>query len=286
MKKLLIPEKIRILDIDIEKTLDAIFESCTQKGIAQLAPLKDAWLTELNDYKNEMEASKMLTPSNHKSYIKFKEILTWLYDNPLEKRKTSYIKDIRNSYIEEGITCPYCGIGPSTTLDHYYCKSLLPQFSILKENLIPCCSECNKTKGTLKPTKKWKRIINPFYDNFEEKIDTPLIVIHFKKERDCVLFVITPNPLLSRKDRMQINFHLSKLKIRKKHAEKIITTFRIESGMLKIQNQMVLEGELTNAGYDSYIRHRLNLVSEISYDWSNIIFYSLYQFEDNHWSFK
>jgi len=286
MKKLTIPEKINNLDIDINKTLDAIFDTCTQEGIAELSPLKIDWLLELNNYKVEMESSKTLNPSNHKSYVKFKKILTWLYDNPLEKRNTLYINDIRNIYIEEGITCPYCGTGSSTTLDHYYCKSSLPQFSILQENLIPCCGECNKTKGTLKPKKKWKRIINPFFDNFEDKIPSPPIVIHFKNKNNCVLFTITPNPLLSRKDRMHINFHLSKLKIKKKHKEKILTKFNIESGLLKIQQQLLDEGHLTQFGYDSFIRGRLDLVTSIGYDWSNIIFYSLYQFKDNHWSFN
>lgn len=286
MKKLVIPNKIAKLDIDIEKTLDAIFESCTQDGIKELAPFKMDWLAELNSYLLEMEASKMLVHSKHKSYIKYKKILTWLYENPLEKRKTSYINDIRNAYIEEGITCPYCGVGSSTTLDHYYCKSSLPQFSILKENLIPCCGECNKTKGTLKPKKKWRRIINPFFDDYEAKINTPPIVIHFKSIGNCVLFNITPNPLLSKKDRMHINFHLKKLKIKKKHKEKILVTFRIESGILKTQNQLVEEGLLTRLGYEKFIRQRLELVTSIGYDWSNIIFYSLYQFEDNHWSFE
>ncbi len=62
--------------------------------------------------------------------------------------------------------CPFCGIGESSTLDHYLPKELKPQFAILAENLIPCCGPCN--------TRKWKHVvdketdarlfIHPYYD--------------------------------------------------------------------------------------------------------------------------
>ncbi|TGC06732.1 hypothetical protein CRG93_19505 [Escherichia sp. E2593] len=154
MKKLTIPVKINDININIPSTLNAIFKNCNRDGVRELKALRDDWLLELNNYAIEMQTSKRLISSNHKSFGKHKEILIWLYEHPLQSRKTFYIKEIREAYIKEGITCPYCGVGTATTLDHYYCKSSLPQFSILKENLIPCCGECNKTKGTLKPKKK------------------------------------------------------------------------------------------------------------------------------------
>lgn len=283
MKRLTVPEKINSLDINILATLDAIFNSCTREGIVGLSAIKSDWLTELTSYSSEMNLSKRLDPTKHKSFAKYKDLLIWLYEHPLEKRKTQYIKKIRDTYIEEGITCPYCGIGSSTTLDHYYCKTSLPQFAILKENLIPCCGECNKSKGTLKPKKKWKRIFNPYFDSFSIEESEPLIIVHFKKKEDSVIFHITPNPLLSKTERMHINFHLSKLKIKVKHKEKIITNFHRESELLKLQKQLLNDGELTQAGYDKFIRSRLVLNESIGYDWSNIIFYSLYKFKDNHW---
>ncbi|HHZ7933484.1 TPA: HNH endonuclease [Klebsiella pneumoniae] len=173
MKKLTTPIKVNNININIESTLDAIFSSCTQDGVKELRVLRDEWLLELNNYPIEMQSSKRLIASNHKSFEKHKKILLWLYDNPLASRKTSYIKELRNAYIEEGITCPYCGIGTATTLDHYYCKSSLPQFSILKENLIPCCGECNKTKGTLKPKKNGKEFLIPILMISRTKLALP-----------------------------------------------------------------------------------------------------------------
>ncbi|EPM0888979.1 HNH endonuclease [Klebsiella aerogenes] len=285
MKKLTTPIKVNSISINITSTLDAIFSSCTRDGVRELRAFRDDWLLELNNYLIEMGSSKRLITNNHKSFEKHKNILIWLYENPLASRKTLYIKELRDAYIEEGITCPYCGIGTATTLDHYYCKSTLPQFSILKENLIPCCGECNKTKGTLKPKKKWKRVFNPYFDDFSGKINAPPIVIHFKEKGDGVLFHITPNPMLSRIDKMHINFHISKLGIKKKHKEKIITHFKIESNALKTQKELVASGDLTSNGFSRLIQRRLDLGETIGYDWSIIILYSLFHFKDNHWCY-
>lgn len=42
--------------------------------------------------------------------------------------------------------CPFCGIGESSTLDHYLPKEQYPEFAIFPENLIPCCAVCNTRK--------------------------------------------------------------------------------------------------------------------------------------------
>lgn len=43
--------------------------------------------------------------------------------------------------------CPYCGLGQVSTLDHVLSKSRYPAFSILPDNLVPACADCNKNKG-------------------------------------------------------------------------------------------------------------------------------------------
>ena len=48
--------------------------------------------------------------------------------------------------------CPYCGITRPSSHDHYLPFDLYPEFSVHGLNLIPCCAECNSSKG-----KKWLR---------------------------------------------------------------------------------------------------------------------------------
>jgi hypothetical protein len=42
--------------------------------------------------------------------------------------------------------CPFCGIGESSTLDHYLPKEQYPEFSIFPKNLVPSCAVCNTRK--------------------------------------------------------------------------------------------------------------------------------------------
>lgn len=44
--------------------------------------------------------------------------------------------------------CPYCGDRDVTGLDHYLPDAVFPEFSILPDNLIPACSDCNRIKST------------------------------------------------------------------------------------------------------------------------------------------
>ena len=66
--------------------------------------------------------------------------------------------------------CPYCGGagGAPRNLDHYLPKALFPQFSILPENLIPSCTDCNiRAKGDAYPNNETEQIIHPILDKQE-----------------------------------------------------------------------------------------------------------------------
>lgn len=62
--------------------------------------------------------------------------------------------------------CPFCGIGESSTLDHYLPKELNPQFAIFPKNLVPCCSPCNTRKRdkVLDKNTNVRCFIHPYYD--------------------------------------------------------------------------------------------------------------------------
>ncbi len=44
--------------------------------------------------------------------------------------------------------CPLCGVGTVTTLDHHLPQSKYPDYVLVPANLVPSCSDCNKTKFT------------------------------------------------------------------------------------------------------------------------------------------
>lgn len=61
--------------------------------------------------------------------------------------------------------CPLCGHREVMTLDHYLPKSYYPALAVNPINLIPACSDCNRTKSALTiPT------LHPYYDDIEKEV--------------------------------------------------------------------------------------------------------------------
>jgi len=62
--------------------------------------------------------------------------------------------------------CPFCGgIGRPKSLDHYLPKSKYPQFSVLPQNLIPSCRDCNTGKGSVLAQAADQQPIHPYFDS-------------------------------------------------------------------------------------------------------------------------
>jgi hypothetical protein len=91
--------------------------------------------------------------------------LTHCYSNTNQLKKLK--GDIyKNQEAHIRYECQYCMIGDSSeSLDHYLPQITFPEFSVLSNNLIPCCSKCNSLKND-----QWKdlgatrNIINFYYD--------------------------------------------------------------------------------------------------------------------------
>lgn len=61
--------------------------------------------------------------------------------------------------------CPYCGIGITTTLDHYLPKTRFPLLSVLTLNLIPSCKDCNTDKRVGFATTEAMQTLHPYFEN-------------------------------------------------------------------------------------------------------------------------
>ena len=43
--------------------------------------------------------------------------------------------------------CPYCNATTVDSLDHALPRTVYPEFSVLAQNLVPACGQCNRKKG-------------------------------------------------------------------------------------------------------------------------------------------
>ncbi|ENQ7825744.1 hypothetical protein ACEQG2_004594, partial [Escherichia coli] len=169
-------------NIDLSSSIDAFLALDEPVGIADLRNRKNDLMNEIMNYHIEMSQNGHLSHNARVNFSKYKSIFEWIYYNPSKLRKTDYINSIRKIYAQSGTLCPYCGVSPCRSLDHYYNQALLPQFSFLPKNFIPCCGDCNRDKGAKKAFSKWRRLVNPFYDDFSSlERNEPLIYIIFKE---------------------------------------------------------------------------------------------------------
>jgi len=65
--------------------------------------------------------------------------------------------------------CPLCRVGRVRTIDHHLPKSLFPYLAVVPDNLIPACSDCNKTKGDTAPSRKDEQTLHPYFDDIGDQ---------------------------------------------------------------------------------------------------------------------
>lgn len=147
---------------------------------------------------------------NYTRYEDIKNDLFDLYDKRLVRGKEprKYYNQIKAS--PKLGKCPYCGLGQVATLDHYLPKSEFPIFSILPNNLIGCCRDCNTIKINIV-----SNTIHPYYDDFTKtqwlfaKVNWSELTMDF--------FVDTQN-INNDLDRKKIEGHFSVYELAKRYA--------------------------------------------------------------------
>lgn len=66
--------------------------------------------------------------------------------------------------------CPLCGGQHVATLDHYLAKTKHVLLTITPANLIPCCSDCNKAKGSDDADEANEQHLHPYYDDVDDVV--------------------------------------------------------------------------------------------------------------------
>lgn len=87
--------------------------------------------------------------------------------NMYDREMVARLKPARRIYDELRLSapnsrCPTCGIGQVYTIDHFLPKSKFPFFSVLPENLVPSCRDCNT--GKLAAAANDAQSFHPYYD--------------------------------------------------------------------------------------------------------------------------
>lgn len=145
----------RIRDLTLKKGMEAIRPQIThaEKAFDTAASTNDIHLIQ---------------PANNVGSVSAGE-LKKLYDNRMA-RAGSPGRDIYDQLMIAATNdrCPLCGHRNVSTLDHSLPKSRYPSLAVTPINLVPCCSDCNKDKGSNVPQDRANAFLNAYYDDIED----------------------------------------------------------------------------------------------------------------------
>ncbi|WP_162598836.1 hypothetical protein [Providencia rettgeri] len=149
----------------------------------------------------------------------------------------------------------------------------------MPKNLIPCCGDCNRDKGSKKAFSKWRRFYNLVYDDYSAfEVDEPLLIIIFKEDpypNIEMSYIITANHNIQYLTRKHINYHISTANIANGHGESISNSFlRVAQDLINYR-KLLNDGDISHQVYDSLLNTYIRRNNNLSYDWEFIIRYSL-----------
>lgn len=132
------------------------------------------------------------------------------------EQSTASLKTLRDALFESAIKskCPFCQIGTHATLDHYLPKEKYPEFSVLPQNLIPACDECNRHKRSLIVDEGTavRLFIHPYYDIIPN-VNFIKARLKVKKNILTIVFETYHNQLLTPQQYAHIDNHFRTLKL-------------------------------------------------------------------------
>ena len=142
-----------------------------------------------------------------------KKELENLYKYPFSKEGTAprvEIYDVLRAVPRDGI-CPLCCQRVVSTLDHYLAKTKHPALAVTPINLIPACSDCNKTKSASQPNSPEEQTLHPYFDDLG--IETFLFATVIAGNPPALVFYVEPPANWENLTKERVTRHFSKLKL-------------------------------------------------------------------------
>lgn len=156
-----------------EATAQEVYEECYEsyKEQSRRARFNRATSDVLRGAKSfEVAVGKktvaQLLPSDFESVHVTKDDMAQLYREKLQRKSGSARQryDAIMSAVPYG-RCPYCAQRRVSSLDHYLPKARFPTLAVAPLNLVPSCSDCNRSKGSYSPGPGSPPLLHPYSDD-------------------------------------------------------------------------------------------------------------------------
>ena len=164
----------KVASVDLKDRLEGVTAAIVQASEGYDAAAKDAELHTIaptDGINGEVTTSEMVK----------------VYNQRMVPEKSPG-RDIYNSIfaLAKHGRCPFCGHRAVMTLDHVLAKTRYPTFAVTPNNLVPCCTDCNKAKSNALCAEATDQYLHPYYDAIEddlwlrgEVIETTPAVVQF-----------------------------------------------------------------------------------------------------------
>lgn len=139
------------------------------KGLNKNNPCYDVYHSEIDyllecfvEYNANTNPCKLECLESHYDDINTRGALYDMYS-----RQRKYMQDEWEKIAKkdgELLMCPICGMKPVTDWDHYIPRSVMPEYSIHLQNLIPTCGDCNGKKKDNWLEDGKRQCFNAYYD--------------------------------------------------------------------------------------------------------------------------
>lgn len=110
----------------------------------------------------------IIAQSNHMNGNVTIDEMASLYDDTLRRAKET--RCIYNDIRLSATICPLCKLRQVSQLDHYLAKSKYPEYTVTPANLVPSCSDCNRTKLNQAPTTQETQMLHPYFDDIDQGV--------------------------------------------------------------------------------------------------------------------
>ncbi|MBU2068788.1 MAG: hypothetical protein KKE08_19555 [Gammaproteobacteria bacterium] len=129
--------------------------------------------------------------------------------------------------------CPFCGFGHVTTLDHYLPKAKYPLLSVLPNNLVASCTDCNKGKNDETASTKQQQCLHPYYDQGHYILEQWLYAEVEESSPASLKFNVNPPAHWSHDDKVRIQTHFTSFKLANRFRVQAATELPVLKGELE-----------------------------------------------------
>jgi hypothetical protein len=256
---------------------DHLTTALTHVDGTEVYVITDAQRSNILNLYQKYDANAGLPHAELKSLDMEIPLLKVMYDAYKEVQKGGRLADLRNEMIIRASSCPYCGFGEITNLDHHLPRSLYKGLSIYPKNLIPCCGTCNNKKRTVDGEQADQQFHHIFFNNI------PNNIIFFKATAELnagtlsVVFVIDDVPGMPPDTLLRLRFQIERLNLNFRYIS-TINDFILSQ---KVSFEMMYEVRKSGEDVRSYInRSAIGLGKEYGLnDWRPVLFRALAECE-------